>query len=131
VRFERGVHRAYPGLGSTVTGRGMNARVIYTLTVDVPEYEHGGMKITLSNWTAPGAARITVGGPSESPHRYSSDELCIEYPGDPPDARWTADDGLLTLIDLIRAHLFREAYWRETGAWPGPEAPHDPKEDGE
>jgi hypothetical protein len=28
-------------------------------------------------------------------------------------------------------HLFKEAYWRETGEWLGPEAPHRPnsKED--
>lgn len=41
------------------------------------------------------------------------------------------DDGLLALIDHARVHLFKEAYWRETGFWPGPEAAHDLSEDGE
>jgi hypothetical protein len=40
------------------------------------------------------------------------------------------EDGLLMLINLIQAHLFKEAWWRETGGreggeWLGPEAPHD------
>jgi hypothetical protein len=29
------------------------------------------------------------------------------------------EDGLLVLLGLIGLHLFREAWWRETGEWPG------------
>jgi hypothetical protein len=130
VRFERGARLAYPGLRCTATGRSTNARVIYTLTVDVPEYDRRRVVISLANCSTPTLPDITVDGPTESPHRYSSERLCVEYPDDPPDERWAADDGLLALIDLIRAHLFREAYWRETGIWAGPEAPHEPKEAG-
>jgi len=30
---------------------------------------------------------------------------------------------------MVAAHLFEEAYWRETGEWLGDEAPHPPDED--
>ena len=35
-------------------------------------------------------------------------------------------DGLLTLIELTRVHLFKEAYYRETGEWLGAEVPQRP-----
>ena len=72
--------------------------------------------------------------PEGSPHRYNARRLCIWYPSDPDDQRWVFDDGLLMLINLIQSHLFKEAWWRETGGreggeWLGPEAPHDPPKD--
>ena len=33
-------------------------------------------------------------------------------------------DGAAALIGCIALHLIREQWWRETGEWPGPEAPH-------
>ena len=65
----------------------------------------------------------------DSPHRMPDDSLCLFYPGDPPDQRWTADDGLLALFNLTADHLFFETYWRHTGGrrcgtWLAPEAPH-------
>jgi hypothetical protein len=33
-------------------------------------------------------------------------------------------DGLLTLIEMTRVHLFKEAYYRETGQWLGEEVSH-------
>ena len=72
---------------------------------------------------------IRVDGPS-SPHRYDNNgALCIWYPHDPPESRWVFDDGLLTLLNHIQGHLFREAWWRETGEWLGPEAPHVPRKE--
>ena len=129
LRFERGVRTAYPAINASATGRGTKATVIYTLSVDVPEYEDRRVRISLANWTTPGAPVITVDGACGSPHRYNDHELCIWLPDDPAEQRWVADDGLLALIDHTRVHLFKEAYWRETGLWPGPEAPHAaPKE---
>lgn len=124
LRFERGARTAYPGIKASATGRSMNATVTYTLVVDVPEYEERRVRIELANWTVPGAPVITVDGPSESPHRYGDHHLCIWLPDDPVEQRWVAEDGLLALIDYVRVHLFKEGYWRETGLWPGPEAPH-------
>ena len=63
-------------------------------------------------------------GPTESPHRYQDGTLCMWYPQDPKERRWTFSDGLLHLIGLIQVHLIREHLWRETGDWPGDEAPH-------
>ena len=65
-----------------------------------------------------------------SKHRMPSDgSLCLYYAADPIDRRWTADKGLLTLLDLAADHLFFEEYWRGTGGhragiWLGPEAEH-------
>lgn len=129
IRFECGVRVAYPAVSATVTGRGMNDTVLYTLTVDVPEYERRRVAIRLANWTKPSMPFITVDGPCESPHRYGRDRLCIWHPNDPTELRWVPEDGLLALIDHVRLHLFKEAYWRETGVWCGPEAPHGPPKD--
>jgi hypothetical protein len=68
---------------------------------------------------------IYVPGPG-SPHRYDDGSLCIWYPYDPPERRWTWRDGGAVLAGHICAHLIREAWWRETGEWVGDEAPHDP-----
>ncbi len=50
--------------------------------------------------------------------------MCIWYPGDGEDQRWVPEDGLLALLGMTAVHLFKEAYWRETGEWLGEEAPH-------
>jgi hypothetical protein len=49
------------------------------------------------------------------------------HPDDPDERRWVFSDGLGSLIDHVALHLYREAYWRTTGEWLGPEAPHSPK----
>ena len=67
---------------------------------------------------------ITADGPGDSPHRYLDRSLCIWYPNDPPEQRWKFRNGLMELLVLIQQHLFREAWWRETGEWLGPEVPH-------
>jgi hypothetical protein len=46
------------------------------------------------------------------------------HPLDPPHRRWTSDQGLLVLIELIRRHLFLELRWRQTGTWVLEDAPH-------
>lgn len=67
---------------------------------------------------------VTADGPTDSPHRYDEHRLCMWLPGDPTEQRWVFEDGLLALLGMASAHLFREAWWRETGEWLGPEAPH-------
>jgi hypothetical protein len=46
-------------------------------------------------------------------------------PDGPPGEKWLFEDGLVALLGLTAAHLFREAWWRETGEWLGPEIGHD------
>jgi hypothetical protein len=40
--------------------------------------------------------------------------------------QWRFEHGLVDLLDAIRAHLFREAWWREHGEWLGLEVSHQP-----
>ena len=68
--------------------------------------------------------RITTDGPAESPHRYDDGTLCMWFPRDPDERKWTFDLGLLDLLDTVVGHLFREAWWREKGEWLGPEVAH-------
>jgi hypothetical protein len=103
---------------------------LYTVTIDVPHYEPRRVEIGFQPWTR-NTPRVTTDGPEESRHRYPGGELCMWYPSDPRDAKWVWDDGLLALLVHVQLHLFREAYWRENGFWPGPEFDHGPKEIGE
>ena len=71
--------------------------------------------------------KVLADGPEESPHRYRHEDarsLCLWYPRDGPDRRWVPTDGLVQLIGMVEMHLFKEAYWRETGEWLGEEGPH-------
>lgn len=77
------------------------------------------------NADSPDTPHIFVPGPG-SPHRYDDGSLCIWYPRDPPEQRWTWRDGGLALSGRICAHLIREAWWRKTDEWVGDEAPHRP-----
>lgn len=111
-------------------GKGWKAKILYDLTVSVPEYdEHRRVTIRLTNFTDPSLDGVTVDGSTESPHRRGTTDLCLWRWDAPPEKQWTADEGLLALIQYVRVHLFREAYWRETGGydggiWAGDEAPH-------
>jgi hypothetical protein len=59
------------------------------------------------------------------------------FPDDPPEQRWTLEDGAGTLVATIAAHLVREEWYRKTGEWIGDEVSHghsdpanDPSPDG-
>jgi hypothetical protein len=131
VRFELGA-RGWRGLKIE---RG--PRRVYRLPVPIPECgEIRHVEIRFEDWSR--VPDIYVDGPSggdASPHRYKPKQLCIWYPRDPPEQKWVFEDGLLMLICHIQLHLFREAWWRETGGrkggeWLGPQAPHaEPKEE--
>jgi hypothetical protein len=92
--------------------------------LDVPFYEARQVEIRFEK-TSSHTPRIYADGP-ESPHRYKDGSLCIWHPRDPVDNRWVFEDGLLDLLVHVQAHLFREAWVRETGEWLGTEAPHSP-----
>lgn len=123
--FERGARRSIPGLRALTVHTGPKAGRLYTVTVDVPHYEDRRVAVHFAIST-PRHPVVRVDGPPESPHRFSKDELCMWEPGDPDEQRWLFDDGLPALLGLTVTHLFREAWWRETGEWLGPEAPHGP-----
>jgi len=123
LHFEQGVKDRFPELRQTTRTSGPKAGRVYRTTIDVPYYEVRTVEIRFSK-RVPTLPIIVVDGPTESPHRYKDNHLCIWHPNDPEDNRWMISDGLLHLLRLIEAHLFREGWWRETGEWRGPEAGH-------
>jgi hypothetical protein len=93
------------------------------VTLKIPNYEARRVQI-LFRKDSPRKPSVTVDGPVESRHRFSSGELCMWDPGDPVENRWVFEDGLRALLGHITVHLLREAWWRETGEWLGPESEH-------
>lgn len=72
---------------------------------------------------------FALDGDRRSLHRNGGESgksahLCLYFPGDPDERRWTLDYGLVGLFDLARRHLACEHVWRETGVWPTEDAPH-------
>jgi hypothetical protein len=65
---------------------------------------------------------VMADGPTRSRHRFywaRPSSLCVYYAPDHEGLRWTLKDGLVTLVDLSRVHLIKEAWWRVTGEWEG------------
>jgi hypothetical protein len=130
LRFERAARTEFPSMSASRAGKGRKTgSVVYTLHVPVPELnERRLIRIALWNDRRATVQSVTADGLIESPHRYSSGALCMWYPKDGSEQRWVAEDGLLRLIRCTQVHLFKEAFWRRYGEWPGPEAPHGPDE---
>lgn len=125
LRFERGLAPMFPDRQIRETGRKLADQVIYSLTVQVPGYEPRRLTVNVKNGYRP-YPQVFVDGPDDSPHRYSDGSLCMWHPENPPECKWVPADGLLTLVRYAQLHLFREAWWRETGEWVGEEAGHSP-----
>jgi hypothetical protein len=119
-------------------------RLTYTVELDVPG-RFKPVPVMISFYDAPpydcyglppaDYPRVHAEPGARSPHRMPTDNaLCLWYPLDPPERRWTADKGLLELLDIANSHLLYEAYWRSTegiagGIWAGDEAAHGFAED--
>ena len=123
VGFERNAFLLYQTLQVVADQSAVRA---YRVIVDVPHYEPRTVQVRLER-TRPRTPVVTVDGPTDSPHRYSDGSLCMWYPNDPATQRWVFANGLPALIGHIQAHLFREAWRREYGWWPGAEAGHSPR----
>jgi hypothetical protein len=129
AQFERNVRSLYPRLRAHADPGGYSGQVHYRLRLNVPFYGPRDVHIQLANLSEPDFAEVYVDDVQpRSPHRYADGRLCMWYPQDPKEERWIPLDGLPALIGLIERHLFREGWWNETDEWPGPEAPHLPKE---
>lgn len=135
--------RAVFGRALTVTelpGR----QLVYRIAIDV----HGPAQLTDVTivfadepaWDCYGLApcdypRVFAEYGAPSKHRMPGDgALCLYYPDDPRERRWTADKGLLDLLDLVVDHLLAEQYWRATGGhnggiWMFDEAEHGFEQD--
>ena len=121
LNFDRSVKSQFPNLRGGRIKRGYEYRVSLT----VPHYETKKIRIRFAGLSD--VPSVFADGPQKSPHRYSDDSLCMWYPQDPIERKWVFEDGLLALLGLIMAHMFREAWWRETGEWLGEEIPHGPQ----
>jgi hypothetical protein len=123
LMFERDANRYFPNLSmATITCR-HDAGRRYRVTISVPHYVPRHVQILFPK-DSPRIPMVSVDGPVESKHRFPSGELCMWYHDDPAENRWVFDDGLVALLGHITAHLFREAWWRDTGEWLGPEVEH-------
>lgn len=118
LNFEKGVRNQYPELRCIKT----KGAYEYRLLLPIPEYEERAVKIRFEGHSD--IPTVFSDGPGDSPHRYSDKSLCMWYPQDPDERKWVFGDGLLMLILMTTIHLFREAWWRETGEWVGEEVPH-------
>lgn len=50
--------------------------------------------------------------------------LCLWYPADPVELRWTPLRPVEDLIGIVHRHLQAEEYFRRSDRWPVAEAPH-------
>lgn len=123
IIFENGARDQFPSLKGNTNSSGPIAGRMYHVGIDVPFYDTRKVKVVFPK-NGPDLARIFADGPTCSPHRYSDQQLCIWHPDDPEENRWVKSDGLLHLLIMIQNHLFREAWYRETGKWCGAEAGH-------
>ena len=74
----------------------------------------------------PSAVRpiVMADGPRTRRHRFTTYRpmpLCLWYARDAPEMQWRLERGLVELIDITRLHLLREARFRQTRRWRGPE----------
>ena len=123
--FERGAVDEYPSLTAKNLRKGARLWREYCVNIRLDEYRVNRSVSIKMHPNIGDMPEIKVDGPEDSPHRYNDGQLCMWYPWAEKVERWTFNDGLLHLLVMIEAHLFREAWWRETGEWLGPERPHD------
>lgn len=125
IRFERGASVAHPSL--RVVRDSYRSLKSFRYEVDLVVPQTGITRhVTVSFRDLSRIPKVHSDGPTDSPHRYDDDKsLCMWHPGDPDDRRWVFSDGLLDLLDITVAHLFKEQWWRETGEWIGDEVTHE------
>jgi hypothetical protein len=95
-------------------------RLTYTVDLDVPGRIHP-VPVMISFYDTPpyycyrlppvDYPRVHAEPGAASPHRMPDDDaMCLWYPADPHERRWTANKGLLDLLDIITSHLLYEAH---------------------
>lgn len=124
ILYEHSARRTVPGLRARTVTSGPKAGRVYTVILQVPYYEPRRVEIVFPR-AAPHSPRVRPDGPTRSKHRYGRHYLCMWDPNGPPGEKWLFEDGLVALLGHTAAHLFREAWWRETGEWLGPEIAHE------
>ena len=122
--FERGAVDEYPSLTAKNQRKGAKIWREYRVEIRLQEF-HVTRSVSIKMYPKiDGVPQVKVDGPRDSPHRYDNGELCMWYSKASKTERWIFSDGLLHLLVMIEAHLFRETWWRETEEWLGPERSH-------
>ena len=109
--MEAGIHSRYSDIKVSKSAKQLS----YELEIDLETYEARHVTIVFKTGYLPEGVQVFADGPSESPHRYKDDSLCMWRRKDPPELRWLPEHGLVALIEMTRRHLFREAWWRKPG----------------
>ena len=114
-------------------------RLIYTVNALAAPGDPPLVTATITFWARPryptygrrpcDTPQVHADADAASPHRNGDRSLCLWFPLDPPERRWTSEKGLLDLIEIVRRHLALERVWRLTGGtdggvWMLPDAPH-------
>ena len=95
-------------------------KLVYT--VSVPLLDHTGTQLLTVEVGQ--SACVVVHGLKNLRHVNHDSSLCLWFPDDGPGRRWTHEKGLVSLLDLVTLHLYKEARFKETGVWLGEEV-HD------
>jgi len=108
-QFERGAIEQYPSLTTANMRKGRKLWREYLVKIRLDEY-NVTCSVTIKLFSsAHSMPEVKVDGPEDSPHRYDNAQLCMWYPWTNKSERWTFADGLLHLLVIVEAHLFREA----------------------
>lgn len=101
---------------------------IYRLVAVFPERPEDRRAVVVAHTPDTGSRprMLCLDGPIVRAHRYDERELCLYYPPDPPERRWSLDQGLLGLFDMARIHVLAEhsLLMNPQLGWPLSEAPH-------
>lgn len=127
ARLSEGAKRTYPDFAHRRQRKSDGFGYYFSATVPVEGFESRRVVILFLG-RSPITPIVFADGPDDSPHRYidgaDRSRLCLWFPEDPVEQRWVPEDGLLALFGMATMHLFKEAWWRETGEWAGEEYPH-------
>lgn len=99
-----------------------NYRLIYTVNVKLPDRSR--TQLVTIEVTGRGA-KVTAHGLSDLRHVNGDGSLCLWHPTDLSSRRWTPNKGLVSLLDLVALHLYKEDRFKVTGVWLGDEVHHD------
>lgn len=97
-------------------------KLIYTLSIPLID-RTGTQLVTVEIFGK--SARVVAHGLDGLRHINYDGSLCLWYPGDDEDRRWTTNKGLVSLLDVVALHLYKESRFKDTGVWLGEEIHND------
>lgn len=92
--------------------------LVYTLNIPLPDQSRTQL-VTVE--VTGGDPRVFAHGLKDLRHVNGDGSLCLWYPTDSSDRRWTHNKGLVSLLDLVALHLYKEDRFKVTGKWLGDE----------